>query len=446
MSENQTVSGVLRLFVPERLASRVQPHIHPGGRDAVGTTPTVNEQDPVGTVQPVTGETPRRPFTPTLGPDTQRPDRRVPPQTDLPDGREPRVMPPLGPQPDPVVERLEERIDEEQGEPLEPVDFTRVMDSVEELRRVVEQVMASDEASAHNIIRMAQSTSANVVPAIQSQFNQSIPLISEAMDTALMALQGFVENVLQPHADVPERLLEESRTLRADGQTTAQVGEDILAMTTVENWDGRAAEAYGAAATVQGHAVQELAGIMRSGSAALARASQLNQVVFLLVSEQIDMTARMAETLLTLGSVQGGAYLRTRMVAQMVRRLLEECTQYVDEVSEGQVAQELSEQIDALLDLPALLEPLAWPTGGEKADVEPADTGSAIPGEGADDEPVRQPPVEDQPGEPTPGMPRIGHGDEPRTPMDEAARPEVGHGDDAPEQRYRVWEDTGHRT
>lgn len=276
---------------------------------------------------------------------------------------------------------LSHEIKTAESDRLEPVDFERVRISIEELRKAADRIIRSDAAAAERWLAQLQSATPGVVATVTQQFGAATPSLIQSLTMAITSLAGFVENVLQPHADTPRRLIAEARELLGSASTCEAVGNKFASVIVVDGWDGRAAEAYGGATAIQAFACMEMAGVMKSSAAALQRASRLNQAVFFLVSEQIQMITRQAQMLATMPA-PGAAYSRTRWLAAAVTKLQQRCMSLVEEVSQGQMAQELASKIDGLLDKPRILDPLRWPSGLDKAEQQPADTAAHIEPDG----------------------------------------------------------------
>lgn len=231
---------------------------------------------------------------------------------------------------------------------------------------------------ARNEIEQQGRDNPGIVGAISAQFSESGALLRQAIDSALDALDAYIDNVLRPHADVPRQLEEEGEGLRTAGASTEEIAREMGELLEAESWEGEAADAYKAAATVQHKATQELAGVMLSGGAALQRSADLNLATFFVVAERTRMARRTVDVMARLNRGGPQPYARTQLAAGQLRRLLSRLQDAVASIAEGEAASELAGELDALADLPNLLAPLKWPTGTDLADQTPAETGSAI--------------------------------------------------------------------
>lgn len=260
----------------------------------------------------------------------------------------------------------------------ETAGFDEVEQEASRLRQAVEELVRREEQLLQQEIDQQNRENPGIIATVRAHVSESGPLLKQSIDLALDALDAYLANVLGPHAEVPRQLEEEGDELRARGTTTQEIATEMGGLLDVEAWEGEAAEAYAQAATVQHKATQELAGMMLSGGAALQRAADLNRATFFLVAERLRMGRRSIEMLSRMGMIGGRFFLRLRMAAGHLRRIMNEIEEMVSSVQEGESATDLAADLDALADMPNVLDPLHWPSGMDRADREPADTAGAI--------------------------------------------------------------------
>lgn len=286
-------------------------------------------------------------------------DRRQPPMQGRP--ATPPVTRPAYPEPEPGTAGFEE-----------------VEQEAAKLRAAVEELIRQEERLAQQEIEQQNRDNPGIVATVRTQADEGSRLLRQAIDLSLDALDAYLDNVLRPHAEVPGRLEREGEELRERGVATQEIADEAGEL-LAESWEGEAADAYAEAATVQHKALQELAGVMLSGGAALRRSGELNSATFFVVAERLRMACRRIESLSgRRGLFAGQLFSRLRSAASQLRRLLSDVQDMVTEVQEGDSASELAAELDTLADLPNLLDSLTWPSGVERADREPADTENAI--------------------------------------------------------------------
>lgn len=258
------------------------------------------------------------------------------------------------------------------------VSFTDVDRAARELRDAVQRLIDDEERLVREEMAEQERVNAWIVGPVRSHYNEAGPLLRQAVELSLDALDAYLDNVLRPHEDAPRRLEQEGEELRDHGETTRGIANDMAGLVEAEAWQGEAADGYRQAATVQYKATTELAGVMLSSGAALLRAADLNRATFFLVAERLRMARRTIDSLTRMGLIGGQHYTRLRLAASQLRSVLSQTQEMVESVQSGQAATELAGQLDNLADMPHLLDPLTWPTGVDRADREPADTASAI--------------------------------------------------------------------
>lgn len=184
------------------------------------------------------------------------------------------------------------------------------------------------------------------------------------------------------HAGVPEQLMKDRATWLKNEKTTAKKIDECENQKNVDGWNDDGKVQYDLAVDVQVKALEELKGIMASAAQSCRAGALLNRAVFFVVAKAVRKATGV------IGNAGGFSmtphYRRTRAATQALRTLEEEIGVAVGgEVAAGS-ANALSGELRNTLTMPNLLEVGAWPTGTDKAGLDPAPTQQGVTSDGRD--------------------------------------------------------------
>lgn len=274
-----------------------------------------------------------------------------------------------------VLEAWEEPEAQDQADeetPDEPAlpDYGEVIGALRRLRLAVEGIANRDEIQLSDLLAELRAAYPSVSVGVQDGVGNAPAQTRERLLAALDQVEGFCQQVLEPHAEVPDQLDNAAVELRDRATALRGRSEQVDNLAAREEWTGQAAEAYRQVTKVQAKALTELGGVHDASAKALERAGLLNRAAFYYCAQSIGAAAAEVEQVQTGSSLE--LFAASKQVEAALRGLLQKLQEEVANVGTGRAAAALAQDLERVLNGPNLLQPQGWPVGPALAAAEPA--------------------------------------------------------------------------
>lgn len=269
----------------------------------------------------------------------------------------------------------------ENGRPLPLPDppapeYADVAAALEGLRTTVGNLITADDVQAQTVVSSLGRLFPALLPMVMPHLTEAGTAVKQTLAKALADVERVATERLGPHAEIPARLEAERDLGRKQGEAITALVTRVTELAKTEGWEGEAAEGYRRAAVVQANALEELAGVHVSAANALDREALLNRAAFFYATEAIRFTSAQLDVAPPGDSMQ--LFRRTRSAEGHLHSLAAKLQSELDAIGTGETVQELAQELGALLETPAVLQPTGWPTGGTAADAKPAPTSGVV--------------------------------------------------------------------
>ncbi len=237
----------------------------------------------------------------------------------------------------------------------------------------------------------------------RARFDQDVAARIERAQDAANLIETRIRELFFPFRQHPALLEQDAADWEHRSREAQRLMTDLTKMHPVDGWTGPAADTYGEAVKVQRSAVGELAGVMNGAATGAEQGALLHRALFALAREAC--VKALTEADVDLPGHGNMYYLRTTWWGDVLALVPDVLQQIAELVNVKEAVDHLSSQLDQSVTMANLLDPGAWPTGVDAADIPPADTGSAVTGD-SEDHADFAPPPSTTPGVCHPGVQR----------------------------------------